>query len=70
MKAIAKTAAAKQNANGMHSLENGGSVVYRINTRRLLPRASERRSKMIAFGYSANSIGDRRAFWSSLPTRT
>ncbi len=51
MKAISKTAAAQQNANGKHSLENGGSVVYRINARRLVPHASERRSKMIAFGY-------------------
>src|SRR6266850_2969107 len=51
MNATAKTHAAQQDGNGKHSLGSGNSTVYRINARRLVPRASERRSKMIAFGY-------------------
>ncbi len=38
-----------QNAHPWHALNRPGP--NRINNRRLVPRASERRSKMIAFGY-------------------
>ena len=69
MKAIAKTAATQQNATGMHSPGNGGSVVYRINARRLVPRASERRSKMIAFGYYGGKFSHLDFILPLLPTR-
>src|SRR5437870_13027469 len=68
MKAIAKTAATQQNATGMHSPGNGGSVVYRINARRLVPRASERRSKMIAFGYYGGKFSHLDFLLPLLPT--
>ncbi len=43
------------NGNGTRAEENGG-VRYKIpSNRRLIGRASERRSKMIAFGYYAPS---------------
>jgi DNA adenine methylase len=51
MRTNAKSAAAQQNGNGKLSPWGGSPVVYRINARRLVPCASERRSKMIAFGY-------------------
>src|ERR1051325_7463111 len=69
MKTIAKMPSAQQNANGKQSPGNGGSVVYRINARRLVPRASERRSKMIAFGYYGGKFSHLDFILPLLPTR-
>src|SRR5713101_3717156 len=68
MKAIAKTPVAQQNWNGKQSQGNGGSVGYRINARRLVPRASERRSKMIAFGYYGGKFSHLDFILPLLPT--
>lgn len=68
MKAIAKAPAAQHSGNGEHSQENSGSVVYRINARRLVPRARERRSKMIAFGYYGGKFSHLDFILPLLPT--
>src|SRR6266581_5436560 len=68
MKSIAKTSDTQQNGNGKHSPGNGGPVVYRINARRLVPRASERRSKMIAFGYYGGKFSHLDFILPLLPT--
>jgi DNA adenine methylase len=68
MKAMSKTHAVKQNGNGKHSVGNGGSVVYKINARRLVPCASERRSKMIAFGYYGGKFSHLDFILPLLPT--
>jgi DNA adenine methylase len=69
MKAITKTQAVQQNGNGKLSPGNGGSVVYKINARRLVPRASERRSKMIAFGYYGGKFSHLDFILPLLPTQ-
>src|SRR6266498_2691280 len=43
-------------------------VSYRINNRRLVPRASERRSKMIAFGYYGGKFSHLDFLLPLLPT--
>ena len=68
MKVNAKTPAAQQNGNGKPSLVNVGSTVYRINARRLVPRARERRSKMIAFGYYGGKFSHLDFILPLLPT--
>jgi DNA adenine methylase len=45
-----------------------GSTVYHIPTRRLVPRASERRSKMIAFGYYGGKFSHLDFILPLLPT--
>jgi DNA adenine methylase len=47
----AKTVRDVKTADGHFTIVSKPPVSYRINTRRLVPRASQRRSKMIAFGY-------------------
>lgn len=68
MKTIAKTQVAQQNGNGNNSLGKGGSIVYKINARRLVPRARERRSKMIAFGYYGGKFSHLDFILPLLPT--
>src|SRR5436309_7895208 len=51
MNSAAKGLSAHENGNGAAAEQNAG-VRYKIpSNRRFVPRASERRSKMIAFGY-------------------
>src|SRR5439155_15360728 len=65
-KVTAGPRAAKEHPNG------GGApaAVYRLTaTRRLVPRASERRSKMIAFGYYGGKFSHLDFILPLLPTR-
>lgn len=68
MRTFAKMPAAQQKGNGKRSPWDGSSVVYRINARRLVPRASERRSKMIAFGYYGGKFSHLDFILPLLPT--
>ena len=52
--------------NGNHKSDNG--VTYRVNARRLVSRASERRSKMIAFGYYGGKFSHLDFLLPLLPT--
>ncbi len=54
--------------NGNVTDPRGGRVVYRINARRLVRRASERRSKMIAFGYYGGKFSHLDFILPLLPT--
>src|ERR1043165_5222323 len=67
MKAAPNSDRSQQNDNG--SNETGSPVVYKINARRLVPRASERRSKMIAFGYYGGKFSHLDFILPLLPTR-
>jgi DNA adenine methylase len=49
-------------------LAENGPVVYRINARRLVPRARQRRSKMIAFGYYGGKFSHLEFILPLLPT--
>ncbi len=68
MKTTARIPDTGKNGAGRLSPANGSSVVYRINARRLVARASERRSKMIAFGYYGGKFSHLDFILPLLPT--
>src|SRR5437879_13685647 len=68
MNSAAKRLSANDNGNDATAEQNGG-VRYKIpNNRRLVPRASERRSKMIAFGYYGGKFSHLDFILPLLPT--
>lgn len=66
MKSASDNTQSRQNGNGANG--NGSPLVYRINARRLVARASERRSKMIAFGYYGGKFSHLEFILPLLPT--
>src|SRR5438094_2840692 len=68
MNSPAKRLSAHENGNGAAAQQNGG-VRYKIpSNRRLVSRASERRSKMIAFGYYGGKFSHLDFILPLLPT--
>lgn len=69
MNSAAKTLAIPPVRKGRSNGGGDGAVIYRISTtRRLVPRASERRSKMIAFGYYGGKFSHLDFILPLLPT--
>src|SRR5438034_10144833 len=60
---------ARERSGGTTEIGSQGAVRYKISsTRRLVPRASERRSKMIAFGYYGGKFSHLDFILPLLPT--
>src|SRR5437588_12906054 len=58
-----------QTSEGNHGADSNGGVSYKIpSSRRLVPRASERRRKMIAFGYYGGKFSHLDFILPLLPT--
>src|SRR5947209_12760776 len=70
MKTAAKHLSGPRAARGQPNGGGDAAVVYRLTpTRRLVPRASERRSKMIAFGYYGGKFSHLDFIVPLLPTQ-
>ena len=69
MSSATKTTTVPRDEKGHPNAGGNGAVVYQITTtRRLVPRASERRSKMIAFGYYGGKFSHLDFILPLLPT--
>lgn len=66
MKAANNSTRSGQNGNGTNG--HGSPAVYKTNARRLVGRASERRKKMIAFGYYGGKFSHLEFILPLLPT--